>query len=176
MCCCMPLPVSVMNLQYLCAHSQAIFANRCGTQVLVENLMKTSSACMGKTTESSSASSRLRPHHQIGLEKATQPAFQKALVDCVMKTVLSSASPKKDVMYFVHHGLKPMFASFAAAAATAATHPAALPDRDLAQAERELIEIKKLWSSFVQALGTMYHVVCSPFVPILSSHRQPVSQ
>lgn len=154
----MLLTMSVMNLQYLSAQSQAVFANHCGTQVLVDNLITTSNACIDVPTESGPTSSRLRPHHRIGLEKATQPAFHTALVDCIMKTVLSSASPKEDVMYFVHHGLMPMFASFSAAIAKAVTHSAALPDCDLEEAERELREVKKLWSSFVQALGKMYYV------------------
>ena len=75
-----------------------------------------------------------------------------------MNTVLSSASPTKGVMYFVHHGLMPMFASFRAAVAKAVTHSATLPDCDAEEAERELSEVNKLWSSFVQALGKMYYV------------------
>ncbi len=134
-----------MNIQCLSAQSQAIFANHCGTQVLVDNLVKTISACKDAPTKSSPASSKLRPHHQIGLEKATQMAFQTALVDCIMKTVLSSASPRKDVIYFVLHGLTPMFTSFTTAFAKASTNFAASPDHDLEQAEREVSEAKTLW-------------------------------
>ncbi len=159
--------MTVVNLQCLSAQPQAIFANHCGTQVLVDNLVKRSSGCIDVPTESSPTSSRLRPHHQIGLEKATQLAFQTALVNCIMKTVLSSASPKQDVMYFVHHGLMPMFASFSTAVAKAVTHSAASPDHDLEQAEGELSEVKSLWSSFVEVLGKMCHLRFSPFVAIL---------
>lgn len=131
---------------------QANFANQCGTQVLVDNLVKTSSACIDAPTESSQASSKLRPHHKIGLAKTTQLGFQIALVDCIMKTVLSSASPKEDVLYFVHHGLMPMFGSFSTALVKAITHSAASPNDVLEQAKRDLSEVKKLWSGFVQVL------------------------
>ncbi len=145
-----------MNIQCRSAQSQAIFANHCGTQFLVDNLVKTISACKDAPKKSSPASSKLRPHHQIGLEKATQPAFQTALVECIMKTVLSSASPEKDVVYFVQHGLTPMFTRFTTALAKAIAHFAASPDHDLEQAEREVSEVKTLWSNFVQVLGKMY--------------------
>ncbi|DBB03615.1 TPA: hypothetical protein ACH3X3_010948 [Trebouxia sp. C0006] len=123
---------------------QAIFANHCGTQFLVDNLVKTISACKDAPKKSSPASSKLRPHHEIGLEKATQPAFQTALVECIMKTVLSSASPAKDVVYFVQHGLTPMFTRFTTALAKAIAHFAASPDHDLEQAEHEVSEVKTL--------------------------------
>lgn len=111
-----------MNIQCRSAQSQAIFANHCGTQFLVDNLVKKISACKDAPKKSSPASSKLRPHHQIGLEKATQAAFQTALVECIMKTVLSSASPAKDVVYFVQHGLTPMFTRFTTALAKAIAH------------------------------------------------------
>ncbi len=145
-----------MNIHRLSAQSQAYFAKNWGTQVLVDSLVKTSSGCIDAPKESSPASSRLRPHHQIGLEKATQVALQTALAECIMKTVLSSASPQKDVIYFVQHGLTPMFSSFTAALAKASTRLAASPDHAMEQAEHEVSEVKTLWSSFMEVLGKIY--------------------
>ena len=73
-----------------------------------------------------------------------------------MKTVLSPASPRKDVIYFVVHGLTPMFARFTNALGKAGTHFAASPDHDLEQAEHEVCEAITSWSSFVEVLGKKY--------------------
>ena len=146
----------VMSIQCLSAQSQAIFASHRGAQVLVDNLVKTISACKHAPAESSPANSKLRPHHRIGLKKDAQVALQTALVECIMKTVLSSASPQKDVIYFVQHGLTPMFTRFTTALAKASTHIAALPDHYLEQAEHEVCEAITSWSSFVEELGKMY--------------------
>ncbi len=73
-----------------------------------------------------------------------------------MITVLSSASPQKDVIYFVQHALTPMFARFTRALAKASTHFAATPDHDLEQAEHDVSDAETSWSSFVQLLGKMY--------------------